>query len=751
MSENTPYTSVNFNGLPTFKSKWGEIVVLTPSTFPEWQMSCELALTISGVFNNIEGSYRRPGTSANSSGTRPQTRFETTSSQNTSNSVTSGSGTGEKEWVESARQALIILTNSIEGASEHFSGIKSDFSSLKRWSAPRTVQIADGKGIKCEGYGTISFKTDDKEIDLKGVWFVPDFGNMRLLSVWAFNKRGIDVTFVNNKCHVKRDSQLLFEACGEGSKNKVKTKTSSKALQATENNILSQPTESETEWEILHRRLGHINFKDVGILLKSGNTGLKIPLKKQSIPIGDRSCDACLAGKMKEHFNKKTDKREINPLRRVHCDIFGIQLISVRGLRYYLLIVDDATRMCWIKLLKTKEMNEVLSAFKQVKAEAELESGNKIVFIRADNGKSEFGTAFQHYCIEVGIQLEPSPPYKHSMNGVAGRWMGITAVVARSMLYEAQLPHQLWNYAIEHAVFIKNRAPTPALPFSDTDAFKNTPYSAYYGKAADLRNLRVFGCKAYILYPPALNPQKWLPHTRNGNYIMALIPGENAQSASNVPYAADIIERPTSRDALILPTEAQFGSDVPYAANIIERPLSQDASILPTGAQVASNTPNETNIIESSIFLNSLATSRFGRPLRRTSRAAFSHSIATDAIAAQVVHIEEGKLSSIQVPTPPFESITVEQALLEDPKLWKDAIKSELKSLKDANTYIILSGTAPPGKRVVSSKIVLRNKFKSDGSLARRKARIVVRGFEQQYGIDYFETFASVIRYNTLR
>ncbi|KAI0999426.1 hypothetical protein K3495_g8772 [Podosphaera aphanis] len=206
-----------------------------------------------------------------------------------------------------------------------------------------------------------------------------------------------------------------------------------------------------------------------------------------------------------------------------------------------------------------------------------------------------------------------------------------------------------------------------------------------------------------------------------------------------------------SQDASILPIGAQVASDVPYAANITERPLSQDASILPTGAQVASNTPNESNIIESLILLNSLPTSRFGRPLRRTSRAAFSHSIATDAIAAQVVHIEEGKSSSIQVPTPLFESITVEQAMLEDPKLWKDAIKSELKSLKDANTYTILSGTAPPGKRVISSKIVLRKKFKSDGSLVRRKARIFVRGFEQQYGIDYFETFASVIRYNTLR
>ncbi|KAI0993762.1 hypothetical protein K3495_g14422 [Podosphaera aphanis] len=63
----------------------------------------------------------------------------------------------------------------------------------------------------------------------------------------------------------------------------------------------------------------------------------------------------------------------------------------------------------------------------------------------------------------------------------------------------------------------------------------------------------------------------------------------------------------------------------------------------------------------------------------------------------------------------------------------------------------ILSGHPPLGKKIISSKRVLRKKFKSDGSLARRKARIVVRGFEQEYGVDYFETFASVIRYNTLR
>jgi hypothetical protein len=58
---------------------------------------------------------------------------------------------------------------------------------------------------------------------------------------------------------------------------------------------------------------------------------------------------------------------------------------------------------------------------------------------------------------------------------------------------------------------------------------------------------------------------------------------------------------------------------------------------------------------------------------------------------------------------------------------------------------------SPPGANIVSGKWIFRHKFNSDGSLSRHKARWVVRGFSQQAGIDFDETFSPVVKPATIR
>jgi hypothetical protein len=85
---------------------------------------------------------------------------------------------------------------------------------------------------------------------------------------------------------------------------------------------------------------------------------------------------------------------------------------------------------------------------------------------------------------------------------------------------------------------------------------------------------------------------------------------------------------------------------------------------------------------------------------------------------------------------------------LADPN-WRAAMADEYKALIDNGTWRLVP--RPPGANVVSGKWIFKHKFHSDGSLARHKARWVVRGFSQQHGIDYDETFSPVVKPATIR
>jgi Reverse transcriptase (RNA-dependent DNA polymerase) len=79
---------------------------------------------------------------------------------------------------------------------------------------------------------------------------------------------------------------------------------------------------------------------------------------------------------------------------------------------------------------------------------------------------------------------------------------------------------------------------------------------------------------------------------------------------------------------------------------------------------------------------------------------------------------------------------------------WYASMQAEMSALSERSVFRYAH--APQHANVTKSKWVFRKKYDTSGKV-RYKARLVAKGFTQQYGVDFFETFAPVIRFDTLR
>jgi hypothetical protein len=84
----------------------------------------------------------------------------------------------------------------------------------------------------------------------------------------------------------------------------------------------------------------------------------------------------------------------------------------------------------------------------------------------------------------------------------------------------------------------------------------------------------------------------------------------------------------------------------------------------------------------------------------------------------------------------------------ENSKEWECVMQEEYDSLMTNNTWILVP--LPVGRKPVSCKWVFKIKQGANGEVECYKARLMVRGFTQTYGVDYNETFAPVTKFTSI-
>ncbi|GJU05798.1 putative ribonuclease H-like domain-containing protein [Tanacetum coccineum] len=151
-----------------------------------------------------------------------------------------------------------------------------------------------------------------------------------------------------------------------------------------------------------HRRLGHINFKNINKLVKD-NLVRDFPSKRF---FNDQTCVACLKGKQhRAAYKTKIFSSITKPLFKLHMDLFGPTFVSsLMHKKYCLVVTDDYSRFSWVFFLATKdEISEILKNFIK---EIENLVDQKVKIIRSDNGTEFKNEVMDDFCREKVIMLE---------------------------------------------------------------------------------------------------------------------------------------------------------------------------------------------------------------------------------------------------------------------------------------------------------------------------------------------------------
>ncbi|CAI7813134.1 unnamed protein product, partial [Closterium sp. NIES-54] len=105
----------------------------------------------------------------------------------------------------------------------------------------------------------------------------------------------------------------------------------------------------------------------------------------------------------------------------------------------------------------------------------------------------------------------------------------------------------------------------------------------------------------------------------------------------------------------------------------------------------------------------------------------------------------EGDPDALDIPTPRSYAEAIEGPYTSQ---WQATMDAEMASWKSTGTYV--DEVPPPGANIVSGMWIFRVK-QPPGSPPAFKARYVARGFSQQQGVDFFQTFSPTPKMTTLR
>ncbi|MFS8032553.1 putative RNA-directed DNA polymerase [Helianthus anomalus] len=588
------------------------------------------------------------------------------------------------------------------------SGATSHVCKDRRWFKDLTL-IEDGSVLKMgnvatepiHGIGSVVLVfTSGKTLSLSNVLYVPGI-RKNLLSGIVLNNCGYKQVLECDKYILSRHGSFIGFGylCNGMIMLNLEVSFSDDSVCM----IDSVSSVNSSKSELWHARLGHVHYKH---LMEMSKMSL-IP----AVNLTNEKCHICKLNKITRKPFMQHVTRESKLLDLIHsdlCDFHGTP--SLGNKKYVVTFIDDATRFCYVYLLHAKD--EALEKFKIYKQEVELHQSELIKTLHTDRGGEYFDPV---YFQSTGIIHHTTAPYTPEQNGVAERKNRTLKEMVNTMLSHSGLNNGFWGEAMLTACYLLNRVPNKRN--------KTTPFELWYKKPPELQKLRVWGCRAVV----RLNDPKIRNLGERG--IECIFIGYAEHSFAHRFY---VIE-PNDHVSVHTVIEARSGN-VEYDEErftSIPRPKDMNPSLkISSGKEIMPSTSTEP---------------------RRSSRERKAKSYGDDF----QLYLVEGSRVDINFQYQYCFNVdedpkTYSEAMASrDVSFWKEAIQDEMDSILQNNTWKLVD--LPPGCKPLGSKWIFKRKMKVDGTIDKFKARLVIQGFRQKEGIDFFDTYAPVARISTIR
>ncbi|GJW67886.1 putative ribonuclease H-like domain-containing protein [Tanacetum coccineum] len=515
-----------------------------------------------------------------------------------------------------------------------------------------------------------------------------------------------------------------------------------------------------------HRRLGHINFKNINKLVKD-NLVRGLPTKRFE---NDQTCVACLKGKQHRASCKSKVLNPITkPLFMLHMDLFGPTFVSsLMHKKYCLVVTDDYSRFTWVFFLTTKdETSEILKNFIK---EIENLVDKKVKIIRSDNGTEFKNKVMDDFCREKGIKREYSVARTPQQNGVAERRNRTLIKAARTMLADFNLGK--FDGKSDEGFLVRYSLSSKAFRV----------YNTRTRRVEENLHIRFLENKPMIEW----NGPKWLfdidSLTQSMNYIpvtAATITNDSAGTSEEI--SQDCIVMPIWKDTSYFdsPTkdvdngelktidDAQKQvEDGPNNENAKQERFADDSSakdVNNVGQHVNTASPDvntgslKLNVVGPSV--NTASSNEHDSPkdmftigVSSTLKATYIESFSDE----DEPEVDLGNITnSYTIPITPNTRIHKDHPIdnvIGDVKLsvWtRRMIKSSSEQGFLSDVWILVD--LLNGKKAIGTKWVFRNKKDKRVTVIRNKARLVTQDHKQEEGIDYEEVFAPVARIEAIR